>query len=236
MEIVIALLAGFFAGSVPFGLIISRRHGIDIREHGSGNIGSTNVGRVLGKRAGLLCFVLDLLKGCIPTLAYGLWTEIATLWNPPVGESWWWLAVMFAPILGHMYSPWVGFKGGKGVATALGSMLGVFPLLTIAGLGALSLWMLTLYFWRMVGLSSTLAAAALPAFVAIEFLFATNVGWIKLEGRWHAAGPYLILTGLLGLIVVIKHHANIRRILTGKEPKVTWIRPSAPAQGNSSAA
>src|SRR5690606_7361364 len=115
----ISLFAASIIGSIPFGLIIGRLHGIDIRQHGSRNIGATNIGRVLGKKFGLLCFLLDALKGFAGTFSAGLAT--GTLGIPLAALSLestaWWIGVAIAAVLGHMYSIFIGFKGGKGVAT-----------------------------------------------------------------------------------------------------------------------
>lgn len=113
-----ALVAvGFWAGAIPFGVFIAKRRGLDIREHGSGNIGATNVTRVLGAKAGALVLVLDALKGALPTL-------LAVHWS---GQPWTVVAVGFAAIVGHCFSPFLGGKGGKGVATAFGVFLALAP-------------------------------------------------------------------------------------------------------------
>ncbi len=129
-----ALLAlAFLAGSIPFGLLIAKSKGVDIRAHGSGNIGATNVGRVLGKRFGFACFFLDALKGALPVVIAGL---VVGLWGRPLegiasADAWLWLAVGMLALLGHMFSPWIGFKGGKGVATGFGAMVAMWTPLTL---------------------------------------------------------------------------------------------------------
>jgi acyl phosphate:glycerol-3-phosphate acyltransferase len=115
----IAMAIAFLAGSIPFGLLIAQAKGLDIRKHGSGNIGATNVARVLGMKLGLLCFGLDVLKGLGPTLGAGLAMGVVGTLEVPAIDAWWWLGVMSAAIFGHMFSPWIGFRGGKGVATGL---------------------------------------------------------------------------------------------------------------------
>jgi len=222
LALVIAL--AFLSGSIPFGLLIARSRGIDIRKHGSGNIGATNVGRVLGRKPGLLCFALDVLKGFVPTLAFGVWATYAGRLDLAPREAWVWLAVMMAPVLGHMFCPWVGFKGGKGVATGLGALLGVYPVLTVAGLGALAVWLLTLRLWRMVSLSSILAAACVPGWIVLTFVGAQRRGTIDAGTPWLTTGwPFLALGAALALLVIIKHRANISRILRGTESRVTWL-------------
>lgn len=204
----LALGFAFLCGSVPFGLLIARARGVDIRKHGSGNIGATNVARVLGMRLGLLVFALDVLKGLLPVLIAGMIHGVAGRVDPPEEHSWWWLGAVVAAIFGHMFSPWVGFRGGKGVATGLGAMLGVFPTLTIAALGSFAIWMLTLRIWRYVGLSSCIAAITLPMLAA---------GFFEVAGSWRAAWPYLTVTALVAVIVTYKHRGNLKRAFAGTE-------------------
>lgn len=230
--LILAMPLGFLAGSIPFGLLIARRHGIDIRQHGSKNIGATNVLRVLGKKPGALCFALDVAKGLIPTLAAGLAAGTIARFDMPPALALAWLGAMACPILGHMYSPWVSFKGGKGVATGLGSLLGVFPILTIAGVGAFALWIVIVARWRYVGLASSIAAASLPLWIAASFLAARNLGW--LTHPWlTAAWPFLLVGVVLAALVIFKHRANLQRTLAGTESKfgqrVSPTPPTPPA-------
>jgi glycerol-3-phosphate acyltransferase PlsY len=216
--LILMMPLGFLAGSIPFGVLIARAHGIDIRQHGSKNIGATNVLRVLGKKPGALCFALDVAKGLIPTLLAGLLAGVVGRFDMPASTALLWLGAMACPILGHMFSPWVGFRGGKGVATGLGSLLGVLPILTIAGVGAFALWVVVVARWRYVGLASSVAAASLPAWIAGSFLAARNLGW--LERPWlEAAWPFLAVGTLLAALVIYKHRANLRRVLSGTESK-----------------
>ena len=152
------IIAAFLAGSIPFGLLIARAKGVDIRKHGSGNIGATNVGRVLGRRYFFLCFALDLLKGLLPTLAMGAALGALGAFTMSMHDAAWWLGAAVASILGHVFCPWLGFKGGKGVATGLGALLGVFPLLSVAGGVATVVWILAMLLWRYVSLASIIAA------------------------------------------------------------------------------
>lgn len=231
MTLALAIALGFLCGSIPFGLLIGRSRGIDIRKHGSGNIGATNVGRVLGRRLGFLCFALDLLKGLLPTLTFGLWAGYAGRFTLEPADSGRWLAVMSAPVLGHMFCPWVGFKGGKGVATGLGALLGVYPVLTIAGAGALFVWLLALRLWRMVSLSSILAAASLPLWIAGAFLGARQRGVISADRSWlEIAWPSVALGVALALLVIARHRANISRISRGTESRVSWLGGTRIAQ------
>lgn len=218
------ILAGYVAGSVPFGLLIARSKGIDIRQHGSRNIGATNVGRVLGRKFFFLCFFLDMLKGLVPTLAFGLVnglvrTDVAL--SP--AETWWWLGAMVAPVIGHMFSVFLGFTGGKGVATGLGTLLAVFPLLTIAGGVALGVFLVVLRLSRYISLSSCAAAVSLPA-TTLALVIAMGE---RFGGMWPAA----IVTGLLALVVIVKHRGNLSRVLSGTERRVgerVLVTPTPP--------
>ncbi len=204
-------------GSTPFGLIIARAKGVDIRAQGSGNIGATNVARVLGLRLGLLCFFLDLCKGLIPTLAYAISEGLLGAAELEAAQSWRWIGVWIAPILGHMFSPFVRFRGGKGVATALGSMLGVYPFLALPALIALGVWILIVWRWRMVGIASCIAAVVIP------FSILLGVGN---SGPLSNSAPFLIVTTALGLLVIFKHRKNLARTFAGTETKVGRPRPS----------
>lgn len=207
------VLAGYVVGSVPFGLLIARRKGIDIRQHGSRNIGATNVGRVLGRRYFFLCFALDALKGLVPTLAFGLVSGLVRTDTPLTpGQTWWWLGAMVAPVIGHMFSVFLRFRGGKGVATGLGALLAVFPVLTIAGGVALGVFLATLRLTRYVGVSSCAAAVSLPITTLAAVLIAPD----RLGGSWPAA----VVTGLLAAVVVFKHRGNLGRTLAGTEHRL----------------
>ena len=216
----IGFALAFAAGSIPFGLIIARSRGVNIREHGSGNIGATNVGRVLGRPYFFLCFALDMLKGLLPTLGFGLWTGLIGADTLGPVDLWVWLGVMVAPVFGHMFSPFVGFKGGKGVATGLGTLLGFFPLLTIAGALALGVFLLVLKTWKYVSLASCSAAMSLPVTVAGVLLSGSMGG---LGSGW----PVLVVAFVLALLVTLKHKSNISRIRAGTEPKVGAPKPAS---------
>ncbi len=223
MHWLIAFLTAYLAGSIPFGLIIGKMKGVDIREHGSKNIGATNVGRVLGRAAGGLCFVLDLLKGALPVLIVGWnWGFLSRSLAPQDGdaitaaEMLLWLGVAIATILGHMYSPFIRFRGGKGVATGFGALLAMWPIMTIPVLAAFVAWLVVVRLTRYVALASMVAAVSVPIFLAL---------WIVADGTQPAsrllyAWPPLVFTLLLALLVIFKHRANISRLRRGEEPKV----------------
>ncbi len=205
------IAAAYLLGAVPFAFIITKAvAGVDIRTVGSGNVGATNVSRVLGRKWAVLVFVLDLLKGFLPVLA-ARWAadSVPGAADPAPGV----VLTGLAAICGHNWPLYLGFKGGKGVATSCGVFLALFPV----GLAiALAAWGLSLWIWRYISVSSIVGATAI--FVTALLLQKTPFG----EGKW--------LTGFAGVAAVlgiIRHHANIRRLLNGTEPKV-GARPKGP--------
>jgi glycerol-3-phosphate acyltransferase PlsY len=220
IPLALGALGAFLLGSIPFALMIGLARGTDIRTVGSKNPGATNLGRTFGFRWFALCFLLDAGKGLAPTLAFGLLTGLASSPAMEPTAAFAWLAVMVAPVLGHMFSPWIGFKGGKGVATGLGALLGVYPILTIPGVGAFVVFGATLGIWRFVGLSSVLAAGSLPIWV-----------WYFAELLHRGAGPssnqpspttwpFLVVAIALAVLVIFKHRGNLNRLAAGTEPKL----------------
>ena len=187
----IAVIAAFLLGSIPFGLIIARARGVDVRSVGSGNIGATNVGRSVGKHEGALTLACDLGKGLLPVLVVR-WVGL------PPG---WVATVCLAAVLGHVYSPWLWFRGGKGAATAGGAFLAGAPLATlIAALGFLA----ALKGSRRVSVGSVVGAVVLPLSL-----------WIL----GHV--PQMIAAGALtALVVILRHKENLQRLRTGTEPKL----------------
>ena len=182
----------YLLGSIPVGLVVARAMGReDPRKSGSGNIGATNVGRTLGKTAGIVTLAGDALKGLIPVA----WAHSA------FGSPWAWTAVAFAAFLGHLFPIYIGFKGGKGVATGLGVFL---PLAPGAVLCAAAVFVLVVWKWRMVSLGSLAAAAALPLFVA--FL--------------SKPVAVLALAVTVAAFTTWKHRDNIDRILAGTENRL----------------
>ncbi len=188
--------AAYLLGSIPFGLLLAKLFGgTDVRKAGSGNIGATNVARVVGPLAGILTLVFDTAKGTAAVWFAGRATdEIAT----------WMMIAAFAVLLGHCFPVWLKFKGGKGVATALGVFLALCPL---AAASALLLFLLCVAYWRYVSLGSIAAAAAMP--LLIYFLWP------------HHAPPISIDVGTLAiaLLVIYKHDGNLQRLVEGTEPR-----------------
>ncbi|MGB9668004.1 MAG: glycerol-3-phosphate 1-O-acyltransferase PlsY [Thermosulfidibacteraceae bacterium] len=187
--LVALILTSLILGSVPFGLIISLRKGIDPRLTGSGNIGATNVARSVGKWEGLVTLLLDLSKGLLPT-----YIALKTTNN----ETFSLISGLLA-ILGHCFSPFLNFKGGKGVATSLGVILGVKPELAIL---ALMVFAIVFYIKRIVSLSSITATVVTTIF-----------GLFILE---HTKSK--LIMAIIATIVVLKHKDNIERLIRGTEP------------------
>ncbi len=185
---IILIVGAYLLGSIPTGLLLAKAAGVDIRSTGSGNIGATNVYRTLGRTVGVLTLVGDCLKGLFPVLA-ARYLGMDDAWIAAAG---------LAAFLGHVYTVFLGFKGGKGVATALGVFLGVSPL---AVLGALVIFVLLVWKWRYISLGSVTAAAAMPPLVAL------------LDRR-----PMLVgMTVVVATLVVLKHRENIARLRAGTE-------------------
>lgn len=201
---ILCIAGAFLCGSVPFGYFAGKLRGIDIRQHGSGNIGATNVMRVCGKGVGIPVFILDIIKGLLPVLA-ARWL----MTGPEVHEALISTAAVasgFAAILGHMFTPWLGFKGGKGVATAAGVLLGIAP---VAMLVALAAWLIVFITTRYVSLASITSAVAVPATMAALMWRAQRWDWVLL-------GFGIVL----GVLVIVRHRGNIQRLLAGTECKV----------------
>jgi glycerol-3-phosphate acyltransferase PlsY len=197
LRLVWILLAAYFLGSIPFGLFLAKLlGGSDVRKAGSGNIGAANVARVVGPLAGILTLLLDTAKGAAAVWLAARFTHESAVWM---------MLAALAALVGHCFPVWLKFKGGKGVATALGVFLALCPL---AALIALLLFALVVACWRYVSLGSISAAAAIP--LLMYFLWAP-----------HHAPPLIIAFGSLAasLLVVYKHGANIQRLLQGEEPK-----------------
>ncbi len=228
----------FLAGSIPFGYLIGKVNGIDIRAVGSGNIGATNLGRALGKRFFYACFFLDMTKGMMPTLIAGHFMGTLGTMRVETTDAFWWLAVMVAAVLGHMFTPWLGFKGGKGVATALGAMVGILPAMALPASGALLVYLIVLALWRYVSLASTAAAASLPLWTWMVFAqyqtlmmrqASTRTDWEDLPAEQieliksdipNYGMPFFVVSLILSMLVIYQHRANFGRIMAGTEPQV----------------
>ncbi|MAE60550.1 MAG: acyl-phosphate glycerol 3-phosphate acyltransferase [Planctomycetaceae bacterium] len=215
---IIAMVAAYLLGSVPVGLLIGLAKGVDIRHHGSLNIGATNCGRVLGRRFGVLCFIIDFAKGAVPVFMAGCWfgwvrAFSATAADPlSAGEAWAWLGIALMPVLGHVFPIWLRFRGGKGMATTLGVLLGVWPFLTLPLVGTVATWLVVAAAFRYVSLASMIAAGMTPMY----FLIASGVWDWSLDWSW----PFVALTVAMALLIVTRHRSNVRRLRRGQEAKI----------------
>ena len=189
------VLAAYLLGAIPNGLLLARMKGVDLQKVGSGNIGATNVFRCVGKGWGVLAFVLDAVKGFVPAFFFPRLLESA----PP----WLGLACGMAAVAGHNWPVWLKFKGGKGVSTSAGMLLGIAP--AAVGIG-FAVFAATVWITRWVSLGSILAALAVPA------------AYLAMNGAENRllAGALV----LMGLLVIVKHRANVRRLLAGTEPRI----------------
>jgi len=217
--VLIALIPiAYLLGSIPFGLFVGFWRGIDVRKQGSGNIGATNVGRLLGGKFFALVFILDLLKGLIPTLAGALILRKSTA-SPFMLDYVLWLLVGFAAIGGHMFSLFLRFKGGKGVATSTGAILGVFPYFTAAIAVGILVWLAIFKATRYVSVASMMGAAAFAvAYVVIGVL-----------SRWPLLGtqlPLLVFSILIVAMIFWKHRGNIARLRAGTEHRISPRQPA----------
>lgn len=182
------VVAAYFLGSIPFGFLIARVRGIDIRERGSGNIGATNVTRSLGARLGLVVLACDMLKGVLPVVA-----ARALELGPWAGA-----ACGLAPVIGHCFPVWLRFRGGKGVATTFGVLVAADPPIALI---ALVTFAVIYALVRLASLGSLAAAAVVPTAMLVA-------------GRPRA----LVALGVAcAVLIVVKHRANIRRLLRGEE-------------------
>lgn len=188
----LAAFVGYLIGALPFGYLVAKAHGVDILKEGSGNPGATNVKRMVGKRAGNAVFLLDFLKGAVATG----WPLLLTMEGDSAIIAA--IAGLIAAILGHSFSVFLKGRGGKGVATTMGGLIVLMPLVVAVGL---LVWVVTFFASRYVSLASILFAVSLP--VSNYFL---------------ANPPILIYLSLgLALLIVVRHRSNIQRLLNGTE-------------------
>ena len=203
-------VASYSLGAVPFGLILCLVvKGVDIREHGSRNIGATNAGRVCGFPFFVVAFVLDFGKGLAPVLAGG---ALARAYAPVAPVEW--LVVLYGAlaIVGHTFPAQLRFKGGKAVATGFGVLLGLAP---VAAMVALGVWVLLFLAFRYVSFASIVAALSAPIAYAVQH-----------RGELSGREPVLWFAVVMAVLVTARHHGNIRRLITGTEDQVTFGRKS----------
>ncbi|MGA3068359.1 MAG: glycerol-3-phosphate 1-O-acyltransferase PlsY [Tepidisphaeraceae bacterium] len=205
--LLILIPAAYLIGSVPFGLIVGLAKGVDPRKAGSGNIGATNVGRLLGRKFFFIVFTLDLLKGAVPTLAAG---AILNFTVDNRFDCLLWVLVAFGALFGHMASIFLKFKGGKGVATSAGVLLGIFPYFTLPGLVAVAVWGAVFAAMRYISAASIVGAASFPL---LYILLGIVRHWPLLDAQL----PFLIFSLLVPALIIFKHRANITRLRAGTE-------------------
>lgn len=210
-QIALLIPLAYLAGSIPFGLLVGRAKGVDVRKSGSGNIGATNVARVLGhKRWFWVVFFLDMLKSLLPMLLAATLLRDAT---KTTGLYALWLGIGFAAVLGHMFSVFLKFKGGKGVATSAGVLLGLWPYYTIPGILTIIVFFIVFLIWRYISLASIAAAAAFP--VLYVTMGVVVYDWPVFGKGW----PLLLFTILISGLVIHRHRTNITRLRAGTETR-----------------
>lgn len=225
MSLWLCPIVAFLIGSIPFGVLIARTKGIDIRSHGSGNIGATNVFRIVGKRFGILCFILDALKGFIPTLLgvslirYVGQDELMII-RPLVSYAYLFpsssqaiaqslqVVVGLCSILGHNYSPWVGFRGGKGIATSAGVLIALMP---AAVMILVLVWIVVFALTRYVSIASVITAASLPVLTLWGSWYHGKIA----DQTWNR--PLFVFSVIIALLAVWKHRTNLKRLRDGTE-------------------
>ena len=186
----LAFFGSYVFGATPFGYLAGRMRGMDIRLHGSGNIGATNAFRVLGKPTGIAVFALDFLKGLLPVLAASrIWPDA-----PLVG-----ILAGIGTILGHNFTFWLGFRGGKGIATSAGVLLALLP---IAMLWGLAVWFVVFSATRYVAVASIAAAIVIPVVTVLR------------DGSNH---PLVVFSFAIAVLAILRHRSNIKRLLAGEE-------------------
>jgi len=203
LKVIILLIISYLWGSVAWGYIIGKSKGIDIREHGSCNVGSTNITRTLGKKYGILCFILDFFKGFIPVIC--VMTFIPYIFNLSsniIGVAV--IIVVIGTIAGHIFPFYLKFKGGKGIASGAGALIAITPLAVICGL---IVWVFTFKHSRYVSLASIFAAITVAA-LTIVF---SSIGW------YHVSESLQYFVVLLAVFAIVKHISNIKRLINGTE-------------------
>jgi glycerol-3-phosphate acyltransferase PlsY len=205
VTLAVLLVGSYLLGSIPFGYLAGRLEGIDIRQAGSGNVGATNVVRVLGKRYGYPVFALDVLKGLgAVKIAILMAPGLPPEWNSP--EIFGILAAM-SSVLGHLYPPWLEFKGGKGVATSAGALLALTPVGTLIGV---AIWIIVFWLTRYVSLASIIAAVVLPIVILVFSSQDQNKG-----------KPLFYSSACVAAVIIWRHRSNLSRLMRGTEPRFT---------------
>lgn len=200
IDVIAAILAGYLLGALPFAVIVAKRLGVDIFKKGSGNPGATNVTRVCGKGPGNLVFFLDFLKGFIAAT----WVRLDFIGTDPSHQALLSVLGLGAAVIGHSFSVFIKFRGGKGVATTVGGIFGIMPIVMLAGI---SVWLATYFSKKIVSLASIALAISLPIWAL--FFDAIQLNEIQ--------PPEYIFVTLIAILVVVRHKSNILKIIQGTE-------------------
>ena len=205
LTLAVVLIGSYLLGSIPFGYLVGRIARIDIRNCGSGNVGTTNVIRTLGKGYGYPVFALDFLKGFgAVKISVMIATRAQSEWNSPEMFG---VVAAISSVLGHSFPVWLGFKGGKGVATSAGALFALAPIATLVGV---AIWILTFWLTRYVSVASIAAAAALPLIILVST-------WLS-----RTTGRLLFYSSVcLAAVVIWRHRSNLSRLMRGREPRFT---------------
>lgn len=213
VSVAVAVVAAYLIGGIPWALVVGKSiYGIDPRQHESGNLGATNVFRVLGARAGLATLLLDALKGALAVLLSS-WI-VSSAGASASGIEWARVLAMLAAVAGHTFSPYVGFRGGKGVATSAGAL---FVLTPLAAAIVLVVFIVVVAVWRMVSLGSIVIAIVYPVITPVLYPGHT---------------PIIVTVIVLGLLVLWNHRSNLARIIRGEERRISFGRQGPSDHGS----
>lgn len=222
LAFIVIIVLSYLIGSIPSSVWVGKlTKGVDIREHGSGNAGATNTFRVLGWKAGTVVSLIDIAKGFVAAfyisqIGFALGEMPEVLWGVWELDTTMRIVAGVAAVIGHMYPLYAGFKGGKGVITAAGMLYGIEPISISL---ALSVFLIILFTSRYVSLASIIATLSYPIFlISLRYFF----GFAEIDGS------LMVLSGAISLFIVIKHRANIKRLIDGNENR---IKSFAPAKG-----
>ncbi len=217
LDVIAVSLVGYLLGSIPFAVIFAKRRGVDVFAVGSGNPGATNVMREVGKGVGRIVFGLDFLKGLVATW----WFQVEFLVTTPDDPEFLGLCGMIAAVIGHGFPVFSGFRGGKGVATTMGALLGVMPAAMAVGL---LVWLSLFLSLRYVSLASIGFGVSLPVTVWIGELLSEG------EGRY----VKVAFSAALAVWILVRHHSNVSRLLAGEEDKQVGLSKKTQPQDSSS--
>lgn len=208
------ILIAYLLGSIPSAVWIGKKYyGVDIREHGSRNAGTTNMLRVLGRRAALPVFALDFLKGFVAVTLIDILKyddNVNDIWLISIK-----IIAVFAAVLGHIFPVFAGFRGGKGVATLVGAVTGIYPPVTLLCFGV---WFVVLMIFHYVSLASMIAGCCFPVFTIIS---------PKVNG----SVPFIVFSFVIAVMLLITHRKNIERLRKGTESKIFIWKPRPPRRG-----